>query len=331
MSKTVYKAPFVTIESEEVRLINADQLFEEKVGQLPEVVEDDGPIAKYGFDPYGDGDSFQTEEDPSVSALFDSGAPDLSGMPEGGFEMPPMREEFAEGEQDGFQGLNPEQVERATMGEGVPSRMIEEAQKEVEALLADAHLQAQNLLDETSRQAQQLAEQIKQDAYEQGSAQGYEDGQARAKEEWKAEKNKLEQTRQELLDEYDEKLRMMEPALVEQLTGIYEHIFTVELSGYRSVIEHLITNTMHALDASGSYLIHVSPDDYSALSMQKASLRSECGIPDGAVMELVEDISLSKNQCLIETDDGIFDCSLSVQLKELKRKLMLLAYDGTRK
>ena len=44
-------------------------------------------------------------------------------------------------------------------------------------------------------------------------------------------------------------------------------------------------------------------------------------------MEVIEDISLRKNECLIETEGGIFDCGLGTQLAELSRKLRLLSYE----
>ena len=49
-----------------------------------------------------------------------------------------------------------------------------------------------------------------------------------------------------------------------------------------------------------------------------------------SMLEFVEDRTLGKNECLIETPDGIYDCSLSVQLSELKRKLLLLSYSGAK-
>ena len=44
-------------------------------------------------------------------------------------------------------------------------------------------------------------------------------------------------------------------------------------------------------------------------------------------IEIVEDNTLSKNECLIETENGVFDCGLGTQLAELKQKLMLLSYE----
>ncbi|MBR4760257.1 MAG: hypothetical protein IK078_08945, partial [Lachnospiraceae bacterium] len=67
----ILKASYVNVEQENVHVIDSDALFLEKVGELPpEQPDSNDPIAKYGFDPYGDGEPSRAEEDPSVSALF---------------------------------------------------------------------------------------------------------------------------------------------------------------------------------------------------------------------------------------------------------------------
>ncbi|MBO6133082.1 MAG: hypothetical protein J6P05_01975, partial [Lachnospiraceae bacterium] len=65
-------------------------------------------------------------------------------------------------------------------------------------------------------------------------------------------------------------------------------------------------------------------DDYGFVSMQRKELLS--GISGAENAEIVEDISLKRNQCFIETGNGIFDCSLETQLSGLKRQLKLLSY-----
>ncbi len=323
MSKALYKAPFVNVDAEQVRVIDADALFQEKVGELPPEPENsDDPVAKYGFDPYGDGESPAEGEEASVSALF--------GEEDAGAIADTEEDILLTVEDDGFSsGIPAESVEEATMGVGVVSGAdLEEADRQAQEILEQAQQQAQEILEQAQQQAQQMADAAMEEGRKKGHEEGFAQGMQEAVARGEAARAEYEAKAEQMRQEYDEKLRMMEPHLVEELTGIYEHIFTVDLSTYRSVIQHLITNTMHALDASQSYLIHVSPQDYSALAMQKAALREESNMPQGAVMELVEDISLGKNQCLIETDDGIFDCSLTVELAELKRKLMLLAYEG---
>ena len=43
-------------------------------------------------------------------------------------------------------------------------------------------------------------------------------------------------------------------------------------------------------------------------------------------VDMIEDVTLNRGECMIETGNGVFDCSLGTQLEALKDELMLLAY-----
>ena len=61
--------------------------------------------------------------------------------------------------------------------------------------------------------------------------------------------------------------------------------------------------------------------------MQKKQFSGGAVAPN-ATVEIVNDITLGKGECLIETEGGIFDCGLGTQLSELRQKLKLLSYEG---
>ncbi|MGN0131754.1 MAG: FliH/SctL family protein [Lachnospiraceae bacterium] len=199
-----------------------------------------------------------------------------------------------------------------------------------EEVLAQAQEQADALLE----QARQEAEAMKSRAYEEGMAQGQADGYAKGSREAEALKEQLRQEYQEkeerLTRIYQEKIEEIEPGLIDVLTDIYEHIFCVKISDYRDVVVHLLGNTLRKMEGSMEYLIHVSREDIPFVSMQKEALLEAGGVVN-AHFDIVEDLTLKKNQCLIETENGIFDCSLGVELKELKKQLLLLSYDGKEK
>lgn len=215
------------------------------------------------------------------------------------------------------------QAEQAVIGQ----EQVRAAQAQADEILAQAQAQA----DEIRQQAQVMAEQDARTAYEnakkQGMQDGYQEGLQKANAEAEALRMEYAQKEQELLRQYNEKVEDMEPHLIQHLTSIYEHVFDVELSQYRNILQHLIANTLRSVEMSDHYLIHVSEQDYSYVGMQKAQI-IEDGCIKNASLEIVEDRTLGKNECLIETEDGIFDCSLSTQLTELKRKLQLLSYTG---
>lgn len=167
----------------------------------------------------------------------------------------------------------------------------------------------------------------RQRVLEEAKKQGYQDGFAKGMQEVDAQKKQLFDREKELKQSYEEQVARLEPDFVETLTGIYEHIFHVDLSDYKDIVVYLISDTLRKTEGGRDYIIHVSKEDYPYVSMQKKQI-AEGGVSSNSSIEIVEDITLSKNQALIETEGGIFDCSLGAQLSELGRRLRLLSYEG---
>jgi flagellar assembly protein FliH len=190
--------------------------------------------------------------------------------------------------------------------------------------------QAQQQVDEMLEQAQQEAEDIKGKAYEDAAAKGHAEGYSKGQEEAQILKDRLqreyEEKEQKLMKLYQQKVDEIEPKLVDVLTDVYEHVFAVQMTDQRDVLIHLIGNALQNTESSNEYVIHVSPEDLPFVSMQKEALQ-EAGGAINANYDIVEDLTLGKNQCLIETEHGIFDCSVGVELKELKKELQLLSYE----
>ena len=209
------------------------------------------------------------------------------------------------------------------------TKLIEQANSRAEQIIAEANAQAQQIIADAQAQSQADAGRALEQAQQQGYTQGYSEGNQKAVQETQAKMAELSEKEAAMEREYQEKLDNVEPYLVDKLTDIYDHIFAVDLSEYRNVIFHLISNTLHALENTDTYLIHVSEQDYQFVSMQKTQIAEDGGVKP-SMLEFVEDRTLGKNECLIETPDGIYDCSLSVQLSELKRKLLLLSYSGAK-
>ncbi len=202
------------------------------------------------------------------------------------------------------------------------SALIEKANQEAAAIIAEANDNANRIIDE----ARAEAESTRQAVFEDADSRGYAEGSQRAREELEVAKAELAQKAQQLEEEYMNKYSSMEAELVDTITDIYQHIFDVDLSGQRQILLHLIEGTMRRIEGTKSFLVHVSSDDAAYVGMHKKTLEAAATLPDSLV-EIVEDISLAKNQCFIETDGGIFDCGLDTELTELTQKLRILSYE----
>ena len=235
------------------------------------------------------------------------------GNPEGGFVSGLAIADVIEAPEDATGNVIKAQDEA--------KELLEQSRAEAEELRAQAQAEAERILEEARAQAQAEKQQV----LEQAKQQGYMEGMSRAQ----AHEGAMEQEYQEkarlLEEEYEQQIEMLEPNLVEAITGIYEHIFHVELSSYREILMGLISDVLHKLDGSRSFIIHVSKDDYAYVNMQKKQMLTGA-VSESVSVDVVEDATVGRNECMIETENGIFDCGLGTQLSELKMRLRLLAW-----
>ncbi len=205
-------------------------------------------------------------------------------------------------------------------------------------LIADAQAQIEQMREEALAEIEQAKiqafEEAKSQGYQEGFEQGQNDGFAQGHQdglnsvaaEREQAQAQIEQKRADLEGEFQQKIKELEPMFIDTLTGIYEHIFHVSFKNSRELIVYLIQNTMKNIETGTNYLIHVSKEDYPFASMQKRELIKGTNIAIESV-ELLEDVTLGKNECMIETGNGVFDCSLGTQLEALNEELRLLSYE----
>ena len=91
----------------------------------------------------------------------------------------------------------------------------------------------------------------------------------------------------------------------------------------KDVILHLINNVMRNNELSKEFTIRVSENDYNYVISNKELIYGAAS-PDYNI-EICKDSKLSKNQCVIETDAGVFDCSLDIQLENLIHEIKILS------
>ena len=239
--------------------------------------------------------------------------------------------------EDGFRGgLGGERIDAALFdGEDESGNIIKGQEdpvpegpslEEIRAQI-DAELEAaQEEVEQMKLIAGQEIEAKKREAMEEGRNAGYAEGVQRAQAEAAKMKEELKAERIRLEAEYDQLIDELEPQFIDTITAVYKHIFQVELENERSILVHLIDSTLRKVESSRTFIVHVSQDDYPYVNMQKKAL-AEGAVSGRGVVEIVEDITLHKNECMIETDGGIFDCGVGTQLEELTKMLKLLSFE----
>jgi len=237
----------------------------------------------------------------------------------------------AEGD-DFIPGIDMQQLSQLTedqsMLESVPDPQfdMEAMQAEIDLKLQQAQEQADTIVNNAHAQAQEIMQMAQQQGHQEGYDAGYQEGVAAAQ----ALQADFEQQKEDLEKQYQQIVDELEPEMVDILTQIYEHVFNIELREDKGIILHLLKTTLSRIEPGNDLIVHISSDDYDDIMEQKEELNA-CITSPNTTMEIIEDPLLKENECMIESDSGVFDCSLGVELSEITRKLKLLSFDRKRR
>lgn len=197
--------------------------------------------------------------------------------------------------------------------------ITEETKEQVQLLLDGAHAEA----DEILAKAKEEAEQIRSSAEEEGRAAGMEMGLAKAREQAQEMERQLQQTVSVKLQEIEEQKEQMEPFFAGLVADLVEKITGIACKEKQDVIVHLIRKALQNIEKPKQVTLRVSKEDMAVVSHHKNELKEDAG--DALEFDIVEDASLQANQCMIETESKIVDCSLDAQLENLRNQIKLLA------
>lgn len=287
------KGYFVSVEEEKARVVNSNDLVELRIKEEAERRARLQAVSDEGYDVEGDDEGFHEG---------------LNAMNLGDLLDEDSDAAIIKAEQP--VDMSMEELENA-------NAELMAIREEIEGLNA----QAQGIIEG----AQAEADSIKEEAFNQGQNEGYQAGYNQGLAEVEGMKAELEEQARALNAQYESMLSELEPAFIENITDIYEHIFRIDMSMYQGIVKNLLIDTINGNNDARNIIVHISKDDYAMIMSEKEDILTETGMQADNV-EFVQDATLKSTDCIIETDNGVFDCSLETELKELKRKLMLLAY-----
>lgn len=208
--------------------------------------------------------------------------------------------------------------------EGIPSNVIK-AEPVYQGPTAEELVeQAKQEIEQLKAAAVRDIEQARLDAIEAGKREGYDAGYRQGMQETEQLKRECTAQAEQLEAQYEQMIKELEPRFVETLTRVYEHVLNISLADETQLIMFLAGNAIRNIESGKQFIVHVSKEDYPIVSMQKKQLLATAG--SGVTLEIISDVTLSKNDCMIETEGGIFDCGLGTQLQELGKQLKLLSY-----
>ena len=206
---------------------------------------------------------------------------------------------------DGFaEGIITDKTENVIPVEE-PEQDMTAVNEKAEQILSQARAQADVLIDDARQEAEAIRDEAKK--------QGYLEGQ-----------NTLEQQQKkiQLQNSYQEKQKNMEKELVDVILNVFNKVFHIQFDDKKEILLHLIDNAIANIEDEKHFRIKVAGDNVSFLEKHKDEILDYVG--HDIELEIVPDYTLNENACTIETDAGIFDCGVDVQLDNLMKDIKAL-------
>ncbi|MBE5919287.1 MAG: hypothetical protein E7272_05510 [Pseudobutyrivibrio ruminis] len=197
--------------------------------------------------------------------------------------------------------------------------ILEEARQNAEQIIADANSQAEEILSAAKLNADAMKNLARQD----GEKEGYNEGTQRAAMELQEAQRSMQSEVDKIQNDYMEKQLQMEREIVEMCLPVFEHVFSVELGGRKDVIYHLLDHCIMKIERTGQMQIKVSDANADFIKSKKDEIQGKVGAEVG--LDIIADPLLNDSQCIIETDGGIFDCSIDTELDNLIREIRALS------
>jgi len=198
-------------------------------------------------------------------------------------------------------------------------KLSEENEKAAAKIIEEAQAKADQMIND----ANEYAETIKNNAYEEGMNQGLEEGKVRAKAEQEQLKAEFDEECSKRYDEISKYENSLEEKFADIMISLISKITGVLCEDRKDVIIFLIDNALHNVSKSKNITIRVSNEDFANVNSAKDKLKEK--LSSDTELDIAEDSNLSENQCIIETDSGIIDCSLDAQIDNLKEKIRLIS------
>jgi flagellar assembly protein FliH len=225
--------------------------------------------------------------------------------------LPSEKEKTAEKREP---GETPEGID--TSAETGP-RSEESAALAVKELLAVAQQQVETIIADAQREAELLRHR----AYEEGLAEGREMGKEQARQEFLPTLVAFAQLGQSLIVLEEQLIERFTPQLVRFALEIAEKVVGKAVEQDPDIIASVLERARAELPQARSIRIWLHPLDYQELTECRPDL-VWVGEKGGRTVEVFSTEEVERGGCRVETEMGLVDATIPVQMQEMQRQML---------
>lgn len=190
-----------------------------------------------------------------------------------------------------------------------------------------ARVEIENWLNQHQEQAKLEAKRLGEEASAQGFQAGYEQGLLQAEAEFQQKRQEMQQQLETAYEEKKKVILQSEPFLLSLSVKIAEKVIKGELKQDANQLLNLVKQALKHVEENEDVVVQVAPEDYSTILPFMDELKTYVG-PDSE-LKLIPIPHFTKGGCMIHTESGSYDVTVTSQLEEIKQHLLAYCEEKT--
>ncbi|WP_178841361.1 flagellar assembly protein FliH [uncultured Treponema sp.] len=198
---------------------------------------------------------------------------------------------------------------------------------EAQVIKAQAESEAQKIVADAKDQADQIhaaaeieKNELKKNAYDEGLKEGQKNGYDSGKEEVNRMIDRSHKILEAVLNRREQILSETEEQIVQLVLLMTRKVVKVMSDNQKSVVMANVLSALKKVKARGEVTIRVNLEDVKLTTEHIKDFTEQVESVSG--ITVVEDSSVDKGGCIVETDFGAIDARISSQLSELENKIL---------
>ncbi len=293
MAKNVFKASEIMYQSRKV--------FIEPPGMRTEEAESLEPVAEY--------------IGPTVEDLKREAEEFRAGWEEEKKNLLAQAQEEAEIIKKNAEHVAFEEVKRKNIQ---AQKIRQEAEDEAERITSEAKRKAEEL----EREISQKVEQIEREASERGQKEGLEKGFQEGREEVSRLVERLHKVITQAIDKRGQIIEEAETQVINLVLLMTRKVIKVISENQKNVVINNVVQALRKLKSRGDVVIRVNLADLELTTEHTNDFLSM--VENVKSISILEDSSVDRGGCIIETDFGQIDARISSQIHEIEEKILEL-------
>ncbi|MBN2532471.1 MAG: flagellar assembly protein FliH [Spirochaetales bacterium] len=204
---------------------------------------------------------------------------------------------------------------------------VKEKTDEAQKIRQDASTEAKQIIEDAKNKAAVIdrdtgekVQQIEKDAYERGYKDGHEKGFKEGEQEVERLIQRIHTIISKTIEKRNEIIEESETQLINMVLLIARKVIKVISENQKNVVINNVMQALLKLKGSGDIIIKVNPDDLELTSSHKETFQKR--LEQGRNISILEDTTVDRGGCVIETDFGQINARISSQLHEIEEKIL---------